>query len=154
MGLSRAELAAELWGLLQRQFTEIGIANEDTSGNLKEPIDATLGVFDVAYSDLATGTIADGSERDAINVARYYGYVTVLESALNRVTTSISASAPSVSKSSNWSEYIKNLTDAMERSRQIAAAFLPSDGSWGSGSISLGFVPSATELTEWAEWAL
>jgi hypothetical protein len=140
MGLSRAELATELWGWLQRSFVEVGITNSDTSGNLKEPLDATLSVFDVAYSDLMSGAISDGAERRAINVAVYYGYAAILVAAETRVTSSISVSAPSVSKSVNWSDYVQNITKAMERARAIAAPDLPSDATWGSGSMSLGFV--------------
>jgi len=153
MALSRAALAAELWGHLQRSFTEVGIANSDTSGNLKEPVDATLSAFDVAYGDLPTGTIADGNERAAITVAIYYGYVAVLAGAEQRATTSISVGAPSVTKSVNWSDYVANITRAMERAKTLAAANLPADNAWGSGSLDLDFVPDCDDLTaSVAEW--
>ena len=150
MSLSRAELATELWGWMQRSFTEVGITNSDTSGNLKEPLDATLQVFDVAYADLSSGSIADGTERRAINVAVYYGYMAVLVAAEQRATTSISVSAPSVSKSVNWSDYVTNITKAMERAKAIAAPDLPSDSTWGSGSLSLEFVPGCSDIEEFA----
>ena len=58
MGMSRAQLSAALWGLLQRQFTEVGIENEDSTGNLKEPVDFTLLALGTSYDDLTTGTVA------------------------------------------------------------------------------------------------
>jgi hypothetical protein len=54
MSMSRAQLAAELWGRLGTQFTEAGITNTDTTGNLKEPVDSTLLALGVSYGDLAT----------------------------------------------------------------------------------------------------
>jgi hypothetical protein len=54
MSMSRAQLAAELWGRLGTQFTEAGITNIETTGNLKEPVDSTLLALGISYSDLAT----------------------------------------------------------------------------------------------------
>ena len=151
MSLSRAELQASLWGTLQRPFTEVGIANTDTTGNLKEPLDATLYAMGTAYADLTTGTIADGSEFDALKVARYYGLSAIYDAALNRVDVRLTDE--DMSRSDTWSQFVKNLKDARDEAKADAAPFLPADGSWGAGSLSLGFIPLGSDTTEtWAEW--
>jgi hypothetical protein len=144
VGLSRNQLAAELWGVLQRTFAEVGIENSDTSGNLKEPIDATLAVLGVSYADLPTGEVADGSERAAIDVARYYGLQAVYIAATGFVDMQVDAPSIRLSKS----QYVANVKAAMDACKEIASPYLPADGAWGSGSISLGFISTETEV--WA----
>ena len=135
--MNRAALAAELWGRLQRPFAEVGITNSDTTGNLKEPLDATFLALGVAYGDVATGTVASGDELKAITVAVYYGLDAVYRGALNKVDTSVGA--PQVSRSS--SQMVANLKAALDAAKQAALPYLPDDGgTWGSGTITLGFL--------------
>lgn len=142
MGLSRNQLAAELWGVLQRTFAEVGIENSDTSGNLKEPIDATLAVLGVPYADLPTGEVADGSERAAIDVARYYGLQAVYLAATGFVDIQVDAPTIRLSKS----QYVANVKEALAACYDTASPYLPSTGVWGGGVITIPYVTSETEF--------
>lgn len=138
--MNRAALAAELWGRLQRPFAEVGITNSDTSGNLKEPIDATLTALGTAYGDLATGTVESGSEAAAIALAVYYGYVAMLDGIATRVTRSMSAATPNVSRTDNYSELTDTLEAALKRAAVAASPYLPADGTFVTGSIAMDII--------------
>lgn len=140
--MNRAALAAELWGRLQRPFAEVGITNSDTTGNLKEPIDATLLALGTAWGDVATGTVAAGDELKAITVAVYYGYAAMLDAVSTRVTRSLSAASPQVSRTDAFTDLTKTLEAAMARAKAAALPYLPADSSWGYGTVSLGFIES------------
>lgn len=116
MGMSRAQLAANLWGLLQRQFTEVGIENEDSTGNLKEPVDFTLLALGTSYADLASGTVDDGSEADALTIARYQGLRSVYDAALAKVDVTIDAPNTSV----KWSQYAAAIEKALTAAKAEA----------------------------------
>lgn len=116
MGMSRAQLAANLWGLLQRQFTEVGISNEDSTGNLKEPVDFTLLALGTSYADLASGTVDDGDESDALTIARYQGLRTVYDAALAKVDVTIDAPNTSV----KWSQYAAAIEKALNAAKAEA----------------------------------
>lgn len=136
MSLSRAQLAAELWGRLQRPFAEVGITNSDTTGNLKEPIDATLLALGTAWGDVATGTVAAGDELKAITVAVYYGWEAAVTAAANLVDGSVGA--PQVQESS--SQLIANYTKQQEYAKVAANAYLPDDGTFAIGVIALDII--------------
>lgn len=116
MGMSRAQLAANLWGLLQRQFTEVGIENEDSTGNLKEPIDFTLLALGTSYADLSSGTVDDGDEHDALTIARYQGLRSVYDAALAKVDVTIDAPNTSV----KWSQYAAAIEKALTAAKAEA----------------------------------
>lgn len=136
--MNRAALAAELWGRLQRPFAEVGITNSDTTGNLKEPLDATFLALGVAYGDVATGTVSSGDELKAITVAVYYGYAAIVGAFIDK---EIEVDAPNtrVSKGTQGDRYERLLANA----KAAALPYLPDDGgTWGGGVISLGFIES------------
>ncbi len=140
--MTRAELRDQLWGVLQAQFAEVGMANADSSGNLKETLDLTLLALGVAFGDVATGAVATGDEGRALLLGMYYGLERVYWAALQRVDVSTSVGSPSVSRSESGSQYVRALETALERARVNAAPFLPEEAaaSWGSGRISLDFL--------------
>lgn len=107
---------ADLWGMLQRQFAEVGISNEDSTGNLKEPVDATLLALGTAYSDLGTGAVSDGDEHKALTIARYQGLRTVYDAALAKVDVTIDAPNTSV----RWSQYAAAIKAALETAKADA----------------------------------
>jgi hypothetical protein len=135
--MSRAQLAANLWGLLQRQFTEVGISNEDSTGNLKEPVDFTLLALDVDFDDLATGSVASADVSKALTVARYYGLRAIYDAALYRVDYQQSVGAPSVSKQENRSQYVRQLEEALKRAKADAEPYLPETGAGAFGFATL-----------------
>lgn len=140
--MNRAALAAELWGRLQRPFAEVGITNSDTTGNLKEPVDSTLSALGVAYGDLATGTVAAGSEAAAIALATYYGYVAVV-GAFTDKDVQVDAPTIRISKSNQGNRY----ETALARAKADAAAWLPDDGAaFAVGVISLDFIEPISEV--------
>jgi hypothetical protein len=137
MSLTRAQLAANLWGTLQRQFTEVGIENTDDSGNLKEPVDSTLLALGVDYSDLETAVIADGGEQKALIVARRYGYEAILDAAATWVDLTIDAPNTSVKRS----QFVQNIERALARATADAAPFIDTGASvWGFGSLPIGHI--------------
>jgi hypothetical protein len=140
--MNRAALVAELWIRLQRVFVVVGITDEDTPGNLKEPVDDTLRALGVAYADLATGEVADSDIDKAIILAEYYGLKTVYKSAIQNVD--ISVAAPQVSKSK--SQFVANITAALALAKAEAAAWIPGEATWSAGTIDLDFVPDASEI--------
>lgn len=139
--MNRAALAAELWGRLQRPFTEVGITNSDTSGNLKEPIDATLLALGTAWDDVATGTVAAGDELKAIALAVYYGWGAIV-SAFQDKDIQVDAPNIRISKSNQGNRYEARLAEA----KAAALPWLPDEGSWGFGTISLGFIEPESEV--------
>lgn len=145
MPMQRAQLTADLWGMLQTQFTEVGIVNDDSTGNLKEPVDQTLLALGTDYDDLPTATVANADVSKALILARYYGLLKVYDAAMNRTDTQKSVGAPSVSRSDNKSQYVRQLENAIFRAKEQAEPFLPSAGanSWGFGTISLDFIEPA-----------
>ena len=136
MGMSRAQLSAALWGLLQRQFTEVGIENEDSTGNLKEPVDFTLLALGTSYDDLTTGTVASADVGKAMIVARFYGLQAAYDAALGRVDMSVGA--PSVSKSGN--QYVKDLAAALAIAETRAKPYLPDTGAFGFATLILDHI--------------
>jgi len=136
MSLSRAQLAAELWGRLQRPFAEVGITNSDTTGNLKEPIDATLLALGTAWDDVSSGTVESGSEASAIALAVYYGWGAAIVAAANLVDGSVGA--PQVQESS--SQLIANYTKQQEAAKRAVDAYLPDDGTFVVGVIALDII--------------
>ncbi len=134
--MNRAALAAALWGDLQRPFTEVGITNADTSGNLKEPLDKTFRALGTAWGDEATATVADGSEAAALSVAVYYGWEAVVTAAANLVDGSVGA--PQVSESS--SQLFANYTKQRDAAKRDALAYLPDDGAFSIGAIVMDFI--------------
>ena len=136
MSLSRAQLAAELWGRLQRPFAEVGITNSDTTGNLKEPIDATLLALGTAWGDVATGTVATGDELKAITVAAYYGWEAAVTAAANLVDGSVGA--PQVQESA--SQLTANYTKQRDLAKQAAQQYLPDEGAFVVGVIALDII--------------
>jgi hypothetical protein len=146
MSMIRAQLAGAMWGRLQQQFVEAGISNEDTTGNLKEPVDETLIALGVGYEDLETATVETVDEAKALILARYYGLLTVYDAVMNRTDTQISTGAPSVSKSESKSQYVRQLENALFRARENAEPFLPSTtgSSWSVDDLTLG-IYSMTE---------
>jgi hypothetical protein len=144
MSMSRMELAGYLWGRLQAQFTEVGIVNADSSGNLKEPLDDTFVALGFSFSDAATATVEDADTQKALALVRYYGLTTVYDAALNRTDEQKSVGAPSVSLSQNKSQFVRQLENALFRAKENAEPFLPKGDTWIFGSIStdtIGAIP-------------
>lgn len=145
MTMGRAQLSAELWGRLQRQFAEAGIDNTDTTGNLKEPVDSALMALGTSYSDLPSGTVADTDITQAIAWAVYFGYVAVLHAVAHTGTAiSKSVGAPSVSKSENRADYIKSLERLRDAAYASASALAPGDA-WAFGDMNLGILSPVPE---------
>lgn len=146
MSMSRAQLAAELWGRLGTQFTEAGITNIETTGNLKEPVDSTLLALGISYSDLATGTVADADIPRAIALASYFGYVKLIHAVAHTGTSrTISVGAPSVSKSENRADYIRSLERLRDAAKAEADDLSPGRGTWAFGDLSLRIYPSEAQ---------
>lgn len=145
MSMSRAQLAAALWGTLQRQFTEVGIENSDDAGNLKEPLDSTLLALGTAYADLSDGEVDTGDEAAALAIVEYQGLRAALR-AYNKVDTTIDAPTVTV----RWSQLGDKLRKDVADAAVIVSAALSerNGGSWGVGSLSLGFIePTTTEYS-------
>jgi hypothetical protein len=142
MSMSRAQLAANLWGLLQRQFQEVGISNEDSTGNLKEPVDSTLLALEVDYSDLPTAEVANADVIKAVTLSRYYGLRAIYDAALYRVDYQMSVGAPSASKQENRSQYVRQLEESLKRAKAEADPYLPETGAaaFGFGVIALDHI--------------
>ena len=121
------------------------MANTDTTGNLKEPVDETFVALGVSYDDLATATVAPADQQAAMILSRYYGLLSVYDAALNRVDKQTSVGAPSVSKSENYSQFVRQLENALFRARENAKPFLPSGATWAFGDLSLGIYQSEAQ---------
>jgi hypothetical protein len=144
MAMTRAQLAADLWGMLQRQFAEADIANEDSTGNLKEPVDSTLLALGVDYAELATAEVANSDVVKARILARYYGLSAVYDAVLNSVDVQVDA--PNVNL--RRSQRVANLKAAVDAARAVALPFISveNEGSWFVGSVDLGITqPSCRE---------
>lgn len=147
MPQSRAQLVSDLWGMLQTQFTEVGTINEDSTGNLKEPVDLTLLALGTDYDDLPTATVANADVAKAMILARYYGLSKVYDGAMNRIDSNKSVGAPSVSRSDSKSQYVRALERALETAKAAAEPYLPAAASaWGFGTISLDFIEPTCEV--------
>lgn len=138
MSMSRAQLMTYLWGKLGDQFTEAGMTNDDTSGNLKEPLDETFVALGFSFTDAATAEVVTGDEPKAMTLARYFGLLAVYDAVMNRVDSQISVGAPSVSKSENRSQFVRQLENALFRAREAAEPFLPTGGTVAFGDLNLG----------------
>jgi hypothetical protein len=139
MSLSRAELAAKLWGRLQRPFAEVGIANADTSGNLMEPLDDTLAALGLEDD----GVVPDDNKTKAIALAVYYGWEAIVRAFID-MDDQVDAPNIHIVNSKQGDRYEKQRDLAL----QTAAPYLPDDGSFSSGTINLGFISTETEV--WA----
>lgn len=147
MTMSRAELAAELWGRLQVPFTDAGIVNADSSGNLKEPVDSALMKLGITYSDLsATGdVVTDANVPAAIAWAVHFGYAALLRSLAHTGTSvSMSVGAPSVSKTENKGDYIRSLERLRDQAKTEAES-LTTGATWVFGSISTDIIATIEE---------
>lgn len=141
--MSRAQLVAKLWEDLGGAFTEAGITNADTAGNLKGPVDNALLALGVAFGDLATATVTDADITRAIALANYYGYVAILQRVAHKAgSTSASVGAPSVSKSENHAEYIRALERLRDAAKADAEALTPGTG-WAFADLDLGIFAEA-----------
>lgn len=72
MALSRAQLNTAVTGELAGVLALGGFAATDTAGNGKEPLDRCFRALGVAESDLATATVADGAEQQALAYLRFF----------------------------------------------------------------------------------
>lgn len=140
--MNRAALVAELWIRLQHVFAVVGMSNEDSPGNMKEPVDDTLRALGVSYADLATGEVASSDVDKAIVLAEYFGLKAVYKSAIESVD--ISVAAPQVSKSK--SQFVLNVKDALTQARADASPWIPGDVKWLSGSIDLDFMSDESDV--------
>jgi hypothetical protein len=136
MSLSRAELAAKLWGRLQRPFTEVGIADADTSGNLMEPLDDTLAALGLEDD----GVVSDDNKTKAIALAVYYGWEAIVRAFID-MDDQVDAPNIHMVNSKQGDRYEKQ----RDLAQLAAAPYLPDGGSFSSGTIHLGFIPSCTE---------
>ncbi len=148
MSMSRAQLAAELWGRLQTQFTVAGITNADTTGNLKEPVDSALMALGIGYGDLPTATVADSDVQRAIAWAVFYGYSAVIPRVADQAKqVSTSVGAPSVSKSTNGAAYLNELRLLRDAAKDAAEHMTPGMA-WAVGELATG-VFSTSDGSEW-----
>ena len=138
MSMSRADLHAFLWGQLQTQFLEVGKTDDDTSGNLKEPLDSTFVALGTSYGDVGTATVSDEDTAKALVLVRFYGLTSIYDAALNRIDEQKSVGAPSVSLSQNKSQFVRQLENALFRAKEQAAPFLPSGAKWIVGELETG----------------
>lgn len=136
--MTRAQLAADLWGMLQRQFVEAGITNDDSTGQLKEPVDSTLLALGIDYSDLAAAEVANTDVSKARILARYYGLSTIYDAVLDRVDEQVDA--PSVNL--RRSQMVTQVKAALDNAESAAKPFIPvfNEGSWGFASLSIGYI--------------
>ena len=138
MSMSRADLQAYLWGRLQTLFTEVGMTDDDTAGNLKEPLDETFVALGSSYGDAAIATVSDEDTSKALALVRYYGLTSIYDAALNRIDEQKSVGAPSVSLSQNKSQFVRQLENALFRARENVEAFLPTGTKWIVGELETG----------------
>lgn len=136
--MDRSDIATYMWGRLGAMFTEVGIDNADTTGDLKEPIDDTFLALGVNYADLASATSASSDVRAARSLAYYYGLISIRDAALNRVDESKSNGAPSVSLSRSRSQFVDNVNAAIDQAEKAATPYLPVVDSWVEGSLETG----------------
>lgn len=71
MALTRGQSATIIAAENAELFTLLGVGTGDTSGALKEPIDAALRVLGVAESALATATVSDDDRPGFLAVLTY-----------------------------------------------------------------------------------
>lgn len=85
MALTRAELRTAVAGELAQALTLAGLANTDTSGALKEPLDRVFRQLGVAQANLASASAADGSEAKAIAYAAYFTLDRIVAALLSKM---------------------------------------------------------------------
>lgn len=138
MSMNRVELMGYAWGRLGVLFTEVGMTNDDSSGNMKEPLDDTLMALGSTYEDAASAVVATADERAARALVRYYGLIAIQDSALNYVDESKSTGAPSVSLSRSRSQFVAQIEKSLERAYKDAAQYLPIGGGWIENDLETG----------------
>lgn len=147
MAMSRAVLMERIWADYQDDLQRASLVKEDTTGNLKEPIDDTLTALGIAYNDLEAGAVPDGSEAKAILLARFYVLQKVWRWAKGQIDIQVDAPTVRLSRSQFFDHVTAELADA----KAAASPFIPTanESTWGVGTISLDFL----EPSCWGEYA-
>lgn len=134
MGMTRAALNTAVTADLSGVLTLAGFAATDTSGAMKEVLDKTFRALGVAESGLASATVADGSEQQAI---AYLSYFTIDKAVWN---TTAKMNVKAGSAAANQREQHENLLKLLGHALAQAQAYgLPVPGNGQSGYIPVPF---------------
>jgi hypothetical protein len=119
MTLNRQEAADELANRAGRHLLAVGLTADDTTGNLKEPLDDTFRALGVAYADVADAEVEE-SELDRFLAV---GAVFVLRQALGASSGFADVAATALGTSKRKSQIVKNLMDQLNRAESYAAQY-------------------------------
>lgn len=135
MALTRANLIAAVAGELAGVLTLGGFTSADTTGNCKEPADSAFRALGTAQADLATATVDDGDEQQAIAYLRYF----VVDKAVWNTTAKMNVKATG-GAAANLREQHENLLKLLAHALGQAQAYgLQVPGNGQSGYIPLPF---------------
>lgn len=134
MALTRAQLVTATAGEWAQVLTLAGLAATDTSGALKEPIDKTFRALDVTEANLATATVVDGGEEQALAYAAYFVLARAVAATVSKMTVAAGTTKASLR------EQHENLLRLLAHALAIAQSFgLSIPGADGGGCIPIPY---------------
>lgn len=135
MPITRSDVASYLDEQFASFATAIGQNPAPTTG-YKPDIDNALRAMDVAESDLATATVADGKRKDIFVLSTYYAALRMWRRLGDRVNTSTGT------VSYNFDGQRKQAKEIMDDAKVRCAAlgYDVSGGAWSVGTMTLDFL--------------
>lgn len=134
MSLSRAGAAAIIAAENAELFASLGVGTGDTSGALKEPIDAALRVLGVAESALSSATVPDDDRAGFLAVLTYRALLRLQRAAAGR-KQSISGNGVSINYGDLSSRINALLADALTQMAIYGRGITMASGSFGLDTI-------------------
>jgi hypothetical protein len=119
MTLNREEAASELANRAGRHLIAVGLTADDTTSNLKEPLDDTFRALGVAYGDLADAEVEEGNLDQFLAVGSVY----VLRHALAASSGFANVAATALGTSKQKQQIVQILEKRLAEAEAYAAQY-------------------------------
>jgi hypothetical protein len=136
MPLTRTDAAQIAAAEFAELCEALGVGTADTSGEMKEPIDAALRLLGVAEANLPAATVSDADVAAFLAALRW----TVLRRLRNAAAARVTVSAPALGVSKVASDYARHLDGLVEQARQEVVRWGIASAAMASGSLGLDFI--------------
>jgi hypothetical protein len=119
MAINRATFATEVANTSGDYLLTVGLLTTDTTGNLKEPLDATFRKLGVAKGSEGTATVEESAWDKALAVAEVF----VIERALKRASGRPDVGATGLGVTKDQSQMAPGLREALREAVRRAAQY-------------------------------
>lgn len=149
MALTRAQFVTTLAGQWGEVLSLAGVDATDVTGAMKEPVDQAFRALDTAEADLATASVATGSEEKGLAYGSYYLLVKCWQAVARKMNM---GSAGAKADLAQQYDHVKELLGHALATAQRWGLSVPGEGF--SGVYPLAYVGGTTDVNRAAADAL